>query len=561
MKELDSFQYPTNSNALEEYLRSLLNAVDAVVFTLALPQKTILDCNYKLCSQLGKPLEEVRGHFYQDIFFPGFVAHFEQLLEKCDHSKTITTEYYWNRHATWRQISLRKIRVKNHGDAVVVTISNTNDLRHSSYETGKLASYDVLLGLPNGRQLEKDVNAQNSFERMALVHFDIDKFNTVNQVYGWEAGDYVLGQIRDYLLQEEMGADRVYRAGEDEFALLYFDISLQAVQRRAEKLLARFRQSWRSAPKDWMQVYCNITMGVVYGTYLLGGETRNRMTRAMQSAGKGRGFTLYDARVDKKMKKKLLLRQALVNSLQRDMDGFDVHYQPLVDAKTERWVGMEALCRWKHPLLGKVSPNIFIAELEQLGLIGQLDQWVMESAVKQYARWGLAGSNITLDVNLSPTEELGEGYLGRLMKMLAKYNFPARQLCIEITESRKFNFNSFNLSAMQRMRRAGIHISLDDFGTGYSNLTSLARMPAGYLKTERSFISNVENDTHQQYLLRMLVNLTHTVEMKIVSEGVETPLQKELLMGYGVDLMQGYLFSRPLSSPQMEKKLSMFVAS
>lgn len=298
-------------------------------------------------------------------------------------------------------------------------------------------------------------------------------------------------------------------------------------------------------------------MSIVYGPYV-GGDVRNRLSRTVIGAGKVGIYTVYDAKMDQRIKRDLLMRQTLVNCLQNNMQGFSIHYQPIVNPYTGYWIGAEALCRWSHPLFGRVPPSVFVAQLEQLNLIDQLDQWVLKTAVAQCHKWGLDKCDFILDVNVSPVQMMSEGYITDLMCLLEKNNYPGKKLCLEITESSRFKYSDCNLTTLERLRSYGVSVSLDDFGTGYSGFENLVKIPANRIKTEKSFIDSLESDPYQQYLLRMMVDLAHTAGMEVITEGVETEGQKELLMMYGVDFFQGYLYSRPLTIAQMNKNLNQF---
>lgn len=536
---------------------TMLNAADVAIFTVNLNDGLIQYCNQKMCEDLRMKQEEIINQNYKDVFWADLMTRLEHLMAQSSTEKAVTGVYYWKKRIMWVLIAMRTVQQEGNAPVAVVTVTNVTSLSMPENDFEKVAYYDPQMGIANGRQLEKDVAELDDHTDVALVHFDIDKFSTVNEVYGWDTGDYVLEQIRDWIMETAKAGNRLYRMSEDEFAILIRHTTLANAKRRARQILARFKQGWRVAPDDSRELYCNITMSVVYGKYVEG-DVRNTLSRTVIGAGKSGGFTLYDAKMDQRIQHIFLIRQTLVNSLQNQMQGFSIQYQPIVNPYTGNWVGAEALSRWGHPQVGRVSPVLFINQLEQLGLIEQLDNWVLETAVKQCTEWGLDKKEFMLDVNMSPLQGVSENYVAKLMKMLDKYKYPRNKLCLEITESNKFKFTEHNMETFRRLRGLGVCIALDDFGTGYSNFENLMRMPAYLLKTEKSFIDSLESDPYQQYLLRMMVELAHTAGLKVVSEGVETEGQKRLLMDYGVDYLQGYLFSKPLTVAQMGKCLHHF---
>lgn len=540
----------------EEYLAAALNAVDISIFAIRLDTGTITACNQKLCAELEKQEDEIENHHYSDIFWNEFCKKLEKLLNKCTFEKPTTCIYYWAQRLQWVQISVKKVAAPGGISLAIVSLANITDIGRSEYEHHRLAFYDQLLSIPNERQLEQDVASLEEYESAALLHFEINHFYAINDVYGADSGDFLLEQVRDWLLATSAENSRLYRINYDEFSILIQDIDLERAQQRARQILHRFTQPWQSAQR-LLDLYCTISLGIIYGPYLEG-DIHNLLFRTISGNTKPGSFTLYSADMDREYKQKLLMRQALINCLLENMKGFSVAYQPIVHAGNGSWAGLEALCRWVSPEFGPISPTVFIPELEQLGLIDQLDTWVTRTAVRQCTEWGLSGKNFFLDVNFSPLQMVNHWFASSLQSLLEEYSFPANKLYLEITESNRFDFSDENLAVLGTLQNLGVHISLDDFGTGYSTFQTLMRLPAQVLKTEKSFIENLENDTYRQHLVRMMVTLAHTASMKIICEGVETDAQRQLLVSYGADFFQGYLFSRPLNEAQLVQNLYRF---
>lgn len=553
-----SLSEPLSELSLIKFLFPTLDYVDIASFAVNTESGLILCCNQRLCSDLRKTREEITGHTYEEVFWEDFSTRLRLLMEKSTFSGPVSEVYYWTWRMLWGQLTIRKVKTFENSVIALVTITDITEIGRSEYEYRRMAFYDQQLDLPNGRQLELDAAALANQDDVALIHFDINFLAGINDVYGWGTGDFLLTQIRNWLATATMPGDSgLYRVNEDTFAILARHISLPEAKKLARQILRRFTKPWQSL-NNLPNLYCNITVGVIYGHYV-GADAKNQLFRMMERNVYPGDYMVYDATMDARHKKRILLRQTLINCMQQNMEGFSVVFQPIVDAKTENWVGAEALCRWNAPGLGHISPLIFIEELEQLGLITQLDTWVMETAVRQCAEWGLGGKNFFLDVNLSPVQILNKQFLEDLQNLLKVYHFPNEKLCLEITESKKFNFSPANVALLNRLRATGIRISLDDFGTGYSSFQNLRLLPAYVLKTEKAFIDNLEKDSYLQYLLSTMVNLAHAADMKIICEGVEMPHQQEILKGFGADYFQGYLFSRPLSVEKMRKKLARFL--
>lgn len=283
------------------------------------------------------------------------------------------------------------------------------------------------------------------------------------------------------------------------------------------------------------------------------------MERALDTSREDGKIAIYNESMDSAFKEHVKLELSLKNAINSGMHGFDVHYQPLVDAKTGLWKGVEALCRWNSPEFGNVRPDIFIHEAEQLGLISTIGNWVLERAVSQCKAWGLdAVDGFLLDVNFSPIQMTDEDLESTVFGILEKYGWPGGQLCMEITESRELNFSNHMRNVISSLREKEIILALDDFGIGYSSFQNLKNIPVSVLKTERQFVIDIENDRYLQNLFRTMVDLAHVADMQLVAEGVETEAQRELLVENGADILQGYYFSRPIPAAEMEKLIANF---
>jgi EAL domain-containing protein (putative c-di-GMP-specific phosphodiesterase class I) len=234
------------------------------------------------------------------------------------------------------------------------------------------------------------------------------------------------------------------------------------------------------------------------------------------------------------------------------MMGFDVYFQPIVDAGSKKWIGLEALARWDSPQFGRIPPLVFIRIAEKLGLINKVGQWVLDRAIGICAELGLEQyEGFFLDVNLSMSQLFDEALIGKVLVALQKHKFPASCLSLEVTESEEFIQTDYSQTTIERLKSLEIRIALDDFGTGYSNFNNLRNLPVSLLKTEKEFIDNITTDEYQQFLSRVIVEMAHAAGMKLVAEGVETPEQLEHLMKNGTDYYQGYLFAKPLSKAEL----------
>lgn len=546
-------------NAECDRIIALLEELDVAVMVISIDTGELLFFNKHVCGNMKMYAEEVRSKRYTDVFEPDFVDFYNKLAAECIDGQIHTKPFFWENRAIWEQVSARRVEWVAKRPALLLSITNITDVRQSEYEYKQLAYYDRLLQLPNGQKLELDMASLASFDQAALIHFDIDQFASINDMYGWEVGDELLLQIRDWLLPTLRKTSRLYRVNDDEFCLFIRAITLEEVRKRAEEIMRRFTQPWE-LPYDgkMLSVYCKVEMGVVYGKHVKG-DMRNILHRTTHAPGRDKaGYALYNEDMDAQLRNMVRLRQDLINCIREGMRGFAVHYQPIVDAKSERWVGAEALCRWISPSGESIPPGIFIPEVEKLGMIGELDGWTRETALSQCMEWGLHRQPFFLDMNLSPLQPVTDEFIDSLLAVIARLDYPRGKLTLEITESAKMEFSEENLKGLRHLREAGLTLALDDFGTGYSTFENLVKIPASILKTERLFIQSLESDVYFQYLMRVMADLAHTVGMKLISEGVETEGQRDLLKSYGVDYLQGYLFAKPLSPQLFSQELHRF---
>ncbi|MDL2225962.1 EAL domain-containing protein, partial [Eubacteriales bacterium OttesenSCG-928-M02] len=306
-----------------------------------------------------------------------------------------------------------------------------------------------------------------------------------------------------------------------------------------------------------LSVFCSIRLGIVHGKYFKN-EMRNLLLRTIAEAKHADRYVIYDEKTDQRARRKLRMRDALIQCVHNDMQGFSVHYQPIVEADGGRWTALEALCRWTMPNGEGVSPAAFIPIAEQLGLIGEVDAWVRQQAMQQCVALGLEKKQFMLSLNYSPIQRIDETFIQELQRALSSAGYPANKLNLEITENEKMLFDEESMAGLEHIAQLGVKFSLDDFGTGYSSLKNLMKIPAANVKIDKLFLDDVQGDPFRQQLLKMLAMLSKQLGMLLVAEGVETEEQCQLLKDYGVDFMQGYLFSRPLSYQELQKNVYRF---
>lgn len=531
----------------------LLDEIDTAILVVD-PKTGILQyANRRACGDLEKQLSEILTRHYEHVFRPEFIAIYNQGHSKCADGGEHTAIYYRAEIAQWERIFMRSVTWDTK-PAMLITITTISEIARSDYKFENLAYFDNLLKLPNGMKLEEDISELANLEAVNLIYFEILRFEEINDLYGWENGNDLLGQVRDWLLFGKERCAQVYRVNNG-FAILRRGGTVEETKDCSRQIIRRFESPWTlSAAGNSLSLYCSIKIGIVIGKYIKN-EMRNLLLRTIRTTKPvAQGYSVYDEATDRGARRALRVKEMLINCIHNDMLGFEVHYQPIVDVKTQQWAGLEALCRWTTPDGMRVSPGEFICVAEQLGLIDRVDNWVYKTAMRQCIELALHQKPFNLSINFSPTQSIDKAFIGKLLGMLKETGFPAEKLNLEITESSKMVFSDENLHGLQRLAGEGITLCLDDFGTGYSNFENLINLPVTILKTDKLFLDGIGDNAYRQYLLRMLAALAHRLEMKLVSEGVERAEQFKLLGLLEVKYAQGYYLSRPLSFGQLKAK-------
>jgi EAL domain-containing protein (putative c-di-GMP-specific phosphodiesterase class I) len=255
------------------------------------------------------------------------------------------------------------------------------------------------------------------------------------------------------------------------------------------------------------------------------------------------------------MKRRLAIRESILN----DMKGFSLVYQPIMDVQSNRWIALEALCRWEDPDLGIVKPEVFIPEAEKLGLIHLLGNWIFETAISQIKKWKLDELTLfTLFINLSSVQLKDYDMLDKLSVVLEEHQFPPYKLVLDITGTPGFQFDRRILNYLQEIQMKGITLALEDFEVGRAAFSNIRNLPVYMVKTDRDFIKNLDSDIFIQQTLRLMVDYAHATGLLVVAEGVETEEQRRIVTEKGANLIQGFYCSRPLTVQQMDEEVHRF---
>ena len=427
---------------------------------------------------------------------------------------------------------------------ILVDISDRKDLEE---QLRHQALHDPLTGLPN-RVLFVDRLAHALVRRaddnhVGVLFLDLDDFKAINDSLGHAAGDELLRLVADRLLGVLRAEDTACRMGGDEFAFLLEAATREQVEMVAGRILAALAEPFEVAGKT---VTLSASVGIALGDRTLDGvagqETADEILRdadtamyAAKSLGKGR-VQLFERGMDEPVKRRRELRGALARAIETDQ--LLLEYQPIIDMRDGALIGVESLVRWNHPQLGRLMPADFIGLAEEAGLIEGLGEWVMRHAAAD-----LAGSSITVSVNVS-AHQLGDGVLpGLVSDVLQTTGLDPKRLLLELTESTLASAGAGSEAELEQIQRLGVRIALDDFGSGYSSLEYLGRLPIDILKIDRSLVEHVHDEPQRREVLLAISHIAGKLGAQTIVEGIELEAQRVALLALGFRHAQGFLWS------------------
>jgi diguanylate cyclase len=437
-----------------------------------------------------------------------------------------------------------------------VVEDRTRGLEAANRQLRHLATHDALTGLPNRILLEDRLSqaiahAARDGHSFAVAVFDLDRFKVVNDSFGHNAGDTLLKEVAARLQGVARSIDTVVRLGGDEFVMIIDNLAQPAdAQAVAQRALAALHQPLRIGEQD---IHSSASIGIaLYPQDGSSVETLMAHADAAMYCVKQQGrndVQFFTPGMDAATQDRGKLESDLHHALARGQ--FVLHYQPKVDAQTGLLRGAEALIRWLHPERGQVPPATFIPLAEECGLIEAIGNWVIREACRQARAWQDEGLTPTrVAVNLSAFQFRNGTLLATIREALEKYRLDPAFLEVEITESALMSDPEESVSILRKLSEMGVLVSVDDFGTGYSSMSYLQRFPIDKLKIDRTFISDVTSSNDDASIVSAIVSLGHTLKLKVIAEGVETPEQLEFLQMLGCDQYQGYHFSKPMPASE-----------
>jgi diguanylate cyclase (GGDEF)-like protein len=437
----------------------------------------------------------------------------------------------------------------NHASVSLANGRLMDRLREEAAEKEYLALHDSLTGLPNRTlfrdRVEHGLASLEQHGLLAVLLADLDRFKEINDTLGHHNGDLLLKEVARRLRNVLDSEVTVARFSGDEFALLLPGIdSIEDAAAVAQQVLVVLHESF-----DLANVEINVSASIGIAVHPLHGDNANKLIQradvAMYVAKESHsGFEVYSTDRDGYSPARLALASELRQAIEHD--DLIVHYQPKVDIRTRRVVGVEALVRWIHPERGFMPPDEFIPLAEQTGLIQPLTTLVLRNALNQCRRWQEKGLDLDVSVNLSVRSLLDLHLPENVAALLREFSVEPARLVLEITESSIMADPIRAADVVDRLSDLGIGLAIDDFGTGYSSLSYLKRLPVSEIKIDKSFVMAMTSEDNDAVIVRSTVDLGRNLGLTVVAEGVETVEMFDELERLGCDIAQGYLLSRPL---------------
>jgi diguanylate cyclase (GGDEF)-like protein/PAS domain S-box-containing protein len=573
----------------EEFFRLTFNQA-AVGIALLSREGRFLRVNRKLSRIVGYTEIELLQRFFHQITHPDELgedkALFEGLVAGEVRDFQRETRYLCKGgHAVWVALSASTMREAASGQLrLIVAVEDISRRKQAEEALLRMATHDALTGLPNRRLLQDRLaqaiaqaqrkgstnsmvnSAAGVAAQVGVMFIDLDRFKHINDSLGHEAGDQMIVEIARRLEGALRESDTVARQGGDEFVVVLADIAgPEDAALVAAKLLENLFQPLSLCGQE---VFPSGSIGIAM--YPQDGRDSEGLLKAADSAmyrakaSGGNHYAFYAADMAAEAEEHLRIENGLQRGLLRNE--FILHYQPQVDAASGRVTGVEALVRWQPQGGAMVSPADFIPLAEETGLIVPLGDWVLETALRQQARFAAiartAGSAapIRMSVNMSARQFREQDVAAKVERLLAQTGCEPSWLTLEITESVLMENPAAAAATMARLSAMGVHLAVDDFGTGYSSLANLKRFPIHCLKIDRSFVADIgergiggEGDEGDDAaIVKAVIALARSMKLEVIAEGVESVAQLDFLGAHGCNRMQGFYFSRPVTAEQVE---------
>ncbi|MCW8093042.1 EAL domain-containing protein [Alteromonas sp. ASW11-130] len=542
---------------LNLFKRSIENISEGVFITDT--NFKFISVNTAYCKYTGETRNQALASY---MYFHQYPEAFTEEIKK-----TLKTKGNWFGEVESVRVNGERYEIELNLDAVhdedgkishfVGVFSDITSRKSTEKELLKLANTDPLTELPNRSFFQASHhNLVRRTEPHALLCLDMDNFKKINDSLGHQTGDILIKQIAKRL-QRITGNDATcYRLGGDEFSVLMEDTSdIHTITHYAQSVLDSLSRPFIINKQEFV---LGASIGIAF--YPDDGNTPQEILKNADTAmyfaknNGGNSYQFFSGEMNQNAVRQLQIENLIRQGIKDDL--FTVYYQPKVDITTGKLVSMEALVRFEHPHKGIVSPGQFIPLAEQTGQIIDIGEIVLRKAIADTKRWVTAGIfSGRVAVNISAKQFELPDLDDRINRVLNEIGLSPLHLECEITEGTLMENPDQGLEMMERLRERGIHLALDDFGTGYSSLAYLKRFPLNTLKIDKAFIDDIAESSVDRHMAAAIINIAHNLGLKVVAEGVEEEKQLTILRRYECEMIQGYLYSKPLNAERFEKLL------
>lgn len=494
----------------------------------------------------------------EDVFKSSYTKFLYKFFDKAFGGESANFEYEYKDRAFYTTLS--PIIKDNKIMEIVGSTSDISELNEAKKIITHRAYHDSLTELPNREYLKiefdrikDEVDVKDT--KIALLFMDIDRFKTINDTLGHNIGDILLKNVANRLKSELLDVALISRMSGDEFIILKKTDIISEIDQLANEILILFNEPFQIEKYELF-----ITLSIGISIYPKNGGDLNTLIKNADTAmyrvkDQGRNnYKFYENFMSEKVKRELSMENYLRRALENHE--FFLHYQPRIDIATGDIVGIEALIRWNNQDLGLVAPLDFISLAEETGLIISIGKWVLLEACIQNKKLYDMGYKIRMSVNISVRQLQGDNLVKTVKEILEQTGLMPEYLELEITENSLIKNINRAVEITSQLKEMGVHIAIDDFGTGFSSLSYLKRFQPNTLKIDKSFIKDIPNDESDSSITVAIINMSQSLNIRVVAEGVETIEQLEFLRNNECDEMQGYLFSRPVIMMDIEKMLA-----
>ena len=469
-------------------------------------------------------------------------------------------EKYSAESGLWFEIRFTNLVWIDGSEVIVCTASDITQKKKSQQKIEFQAHNDFLTGLYNRMKCESDLKkiikqSVKDGVKGALMFIDLDDFKHINDGLGHQYGDVLLQQIAAGLQSIVGLRGKCYRMGGDEFVAIVMPDMFSELERIANKVKDMFNKPWYLMETEY---FCTMSMGIA--VFPDDSKDVHEIIRladiAMYESKKNgkNGYTFYDSCSKLNTARRLDIENSMRQAVTSGIEEFVVFYQPVVDVRTGECSSCEALVRWDSKALGFMGPGDFIPLAEYLGLITSIGDYVLEEACRQCRYWNEHGiPDFHINVNLSVVQLLQKDVAETVARILKKTGVNPKNIVLEITESFAINDMDRVLDIIKGIKKLGPRIALDDFGTGYSSLNYIKQLPLDIIKVDKTFIDDIVEDEYAQAFIKLIVELSDTIDKDIIVEGVENEAQLNILKELGVDYIQGFYYGKPVPAYEFEK--------